>query len=60
MGQRRAAIVTGSATGVGAASALRLARLGYDVLINYSRSEAEAAIARSRLKTNANMAATAR
>ena len=42
MGQRRAAIVTGSATGVGAASALRLARLGYDVLINYSRSEVEA------------------
>lgn len=45
MGQRRAAIVTGSATGVGAASALRLARLGYDVLINYSRSEAEAGAA---------------
>ncbi len=42
MSQRKTAIVTGSATGVGAASALLLARRGYDVLINYSRSEAEA------------------
>lgn len=39
---RRCAIVTGSATGVGAATALGLARRGYNVLINYSRSEAEA------------------
>jgi 3-oxoacyl-[acyl-carrier protein] reductase len=31
---RKAAIVTGSATGVGAATALALARRGYDVLIN--------------------------
>ena len=42
MSARKAAIVTGSATGVGAATALALARRGYDVLINYSRSEAEA------------------
>jgi 3-oxoacyl-[acyl-carrier protein] reductase len=42
MGERKAAIVTGSATGVGAASALALARRGYDVLINYSKSEREA------------------
>ena len=42
MSQRKVAIVTGSATGVGAASAMLLARRGYDVLINYSRSEAEA------------------
>ena len=42
MTQRKAAIVTGSATGVGAATALALARRGYDVLINYSRSEGEA------------------
>jgi len=41
-GERKAAIVTGSATGVGAATALALARRGYDVLINYSKSEAEA------------------
>ena len=42
MTARKAAIVTGSATGVGAATALALARRGYDVLINYSRSEAQA------------------
>ena len=42
MNQRKAAIVTGSATGVGAATALGLARRGYDVLINYSKSEQEA------------------
>nr|MDQ6881228.1 SDR family NAD(P)-dependent oxidoreductase [Pseudomonadota bacterium] len=42
MTQRKTAIVTGSATGVGAATALALARRGYDVLINYSKSEAEA------------------
>ena len=42
MTERKAAIVTGSATGVGAATALALARRGYDVLINYSRSEREA------------------
>ena len=42
MTERKVAIVTGSATGVGAATALLLARRGYDVLINYSKSEAEA------------------
>lgn len=42
MTERKVAIVTGSATGVGAATALALARRGYDVLINYSRSEKEA------------------
>ncbi len=42
MGPRKVAIVTGSATGVGAATALALAGRGYDVLINYSRSETEA------------------
>jgi len=39
---RKVALVTGSGTGVGAASALLLAQRGYNVLINYSRSEAEA------------------
>lgn len=39
---RKAALITGSATGVGAATALGLARRGYDVLINYTKSEAEA------------------
>lgn len=39
---RKVAIVTGSATGVGAATALMLAQRGFDVAVNYSRSEAEA------------------
>jgi len=42
MTERKVAIVTGSATGVGAAAALQLAQRGYDLVINYSRSEAEA------------------
>jgi len=42
MTQRKAAIVTGSATGVGAATALGLARRGWDVLINYTKSAQEA------------------
>lgn len=42
MTDRKIAIVTGSGTGVGAATALMLARRGYNVLINYSRSEREA------------------
>src|SRR3569832_1019758 len=36
------AIVTGSATGVGAATALMLAQRGWNVVINYSRSEDDA------------------
>jgi 3-oxoacyl-[acyl-carrier protein] reductase len=36
--QRPAALVTGSASGIGRAAALRLAHGGYDVAINYSRS----------------------
>jgi 3-oxoacyl-[acyl-carrier protein] reductase len=39
---RKVAIVTGSGTGVGAATALALAGRGYDVLINYSKSETAA------------------
>lgn len=35
---RPLALVTGSASGIGRACALRLARAGYDVTINYSRS----------------------
>jgi 3-oxoacyl-[acyl-carrier protein] reductase len=38
----KVAIVTGSATGVGAEVALQLARRGCNVVINYTRSEAEA------------------
>jgi 3-oxoacyl-[acyl-carrier protein] reductase len=39
---RRAALVTGSASGIGRAEVVALAKAGYDVVINYSRSEAEA------------------
>ncbi len=42
MATRKVAIVSGAGTGVGAATALALARRGYDLLINYSRSEPEA------------------
>ncbi len=36
---RKAALVTGAANGIGAAAAIALAQAGYDVAINYSRSE---------------------
>jgi 3-oxoacyl-[acyl-carrier protein] reductase len=36
------ALVTGSGTGVGKACALRLAKMGYAMVINYSRSKADA------------------
>lgn len=39
---RKIAIVTGSGTGVGAATALSLAGRGYNVIINYAKSEMEA------------------
>lgn len=39
---RKTAIVTGSATGVGAATALQLASRGCNVVINYTKSVAEA------------------
>ncbi len=39
---RKVALVTGSATGVGRAAALRFAREGFAVTVNYSRSEKDA------------------
>src|SRR6266850_479403 len=39
MASRKAALVTGAATGIGAAAVLALARAGYDVAVNYSSSE---------------------
>jgi 3-oxoacyl-[acyl-carrier protein] reductase len=39
---QRAALVTGAASGIGCAVALALARAGYHVAINYSRSEKQA------------------
>ena len=38
----KVALVTGSATGVGRACAVRFAKLGYAVAVNYSKSEADA------------------
>ncbi len=40
--KRKVAIVTGSATGVGAAAAIQLAERGCNVVVNYTRSRAEA------------------
>jgi 3-oxoacyl-[acyl-carrier protein] reductase len=37
---RRVALITGAATGIGRATAVALAEAGFDVVINYSRSEA--------------------
>ncbi|MGZ5270893.1 MAG: SDR family NAD(P)-dependent oxidoreductase [Ramlibacter sp.] len=42
MTQRKTALVTGSGTGVGAATVLQLAQRGWNVVVNYSRSEQEA------------------
>ncbi len=40
--ENKVAIVTGSATGIGAAAAIQLAEKGWNVVVNYSRSEADA------------------
>jgi 3-oxoacyl-[acyl-carrier protein] reductase len=50
MSDRKVAIVTGSATGVGAATALDLAGRGYNLLINFSKSEEEAKASESACK----------
>jgi len=42
MSDKKVAIVTGSATGTGAAIAIALADKGYNVLINYTKSKTEA------------------
>lgn len=39
---KRAALVTGSATGIGRTTAVELAKHGFDVAVNYSRSAGEA------------------
>ncbi len=39
---RKAAIISGSATGVGAATAIQLAKEGWDVMVNYTKSKTEA------------------
>lgn len=50
--QRKVALVTGSATGIGRAAAVRFARAGLAVAVNYSRSEAEANETLSEVKTH--------
>src|SRR5207248_117844 len=42
MTSRKAALVTGAATGIGRSAVLALARAGYDVAVNYSSSETAA------------------
>jgi 3-oxoacyl-[acyl-carrier protein] reductase len=42
MAGKRVALVTGSGTGIGRAEVLALAKAGYDVVVNYSRSAKEA------------------
>lgn len=42
MSSRKAALVTGAATGIGRSAVLALARAGHDVALNYSTSEAAA------------------
>ena len=42
MTENKCAIITGSATGVGAAVAIDLASRGYNVIVNYNKSSAEA------------------
>jgi 3-oxoacyl-[acyl-carrier protein] reductase len=42
LASRKAALVTGGATGIGRAAVLALARAGFDVALNYSSSEAAA------------------
>src|SRR5689334_11071369 len=38
MESRRVALVTGASTGIGRAAAVALARAGFDMVVNYSRS----------------------
>lgn len=42
MSEKSLALITGSATGVGRACAVKFASLGYDVVVNYTKSEQEA------------------
>jgi len=42
MGERRVCVVSGSSSGIGAATVQRYAREGWDVVVNYSRSAAPA------------------
>lgn len=54
MNDRKVAIITGAGTGVGAASAAWLAARGYDVLVNYNRSAAEAESVAEKCRAHGN------
>ena len=45
-----AALVTGASTGIGRSAAIALAKSGYNVAVNYSRSEDAAKITARKLK----------
>ena len=47
---KRTALITGSASGIGAATAVELSKRGWNVVINYSKSEAEAEKVAARCK----------
>jgi NAD(P)-dependent dehydrogenase (short-subunit alcohol dehydrogenase family) len=47
---KKTAIVTGSASGIGAATALELSRRGFSVVVNYSKSREQAAQVAARCK----------
>src|SRR5574341_911425 len=49
--ERPAALVTGAATGIGRSAAIALAKSGYDVVINYSRSEQAAKVTAQHAQT---------
>jgi 3-oxoacyl-[acyl-carrier protein] reductase len=51
MSERKAALVTGGATGIGRAVSIGLAKMGINIAINYSRSEKEAAETAAELRT---------
>ncbi len=50
MGDRSVALVTGASSGIGAAAVVALATAGYDAVINYSRSDAAAAVVAAQAK----------
>src|SRR3984893_2327911 len=49
---RKVALVTGAATGIGRAAAVALAEVGFDVVINYSRSELAARATAEQAQSN--------
>jgi 3-oxoacyl-[acyl-carrier protein] reductase len=52
MDKNKVAIVTGSASGIGAATAVELSKRGWNVVVNYSKSEKQAAEVASRCKSS--------